>query len=90
MVQQWKYPSKHITLENRWVRISAVRPNSDLPGLYAAASLKNNQDDLFKYHVNVPAMDSLKTFEGYLSQKLSLPNEVMYGVFSKRLDRLVG
>ncbi len=90
MTQPWRPPSNDLTLENRWVKLSSVDAKQDLEELFASASVGTNGDDLFKFHVNVSPMDSLETFERYLSVKLSLPGERMYKVFSKRLGRHVG
>jgi len=90
MEQRWQSPSDRIVLENGSVRLSAVQLDGDLLPLYEAASLEGNQVDLFRYHVNVPPMTDLPTFECYMRAKLAQGSEVVYKVFSKRLGCLVG
>ncbi len=90
MDKSWKLPSDGIVLENESVSLSAVDIDRDLAPLYEAASLEGNRVDLFKYHVNVPPMTDLPTFERYLKAKLAQRSEVTYRIFSKRLGRLVG
>ena len=90
MTDQWAFPSREIVLENDKVKLTSVDILQDLDPLFDAASLQTNGEDLFRYHVNVPPMDSITTFERYLTRKASLSTEVMYKVFSKRIDSIVG
>jgi RimJ/RimL family protein N-acetyltransferase len=87
---QWAFPSTKITLENDWVKITPVNLDQDLKSLFSAVSIQTNAEDLFEYHVNIPPIDSIAVFETYLQTKLSLPTEVMYKIFSKRLKKIVG
>lgn len=89
-MDHWMFPSRDLVLENDQVRLSPVRVPDDLEALYEAASVQSNGEDLFRYHVNVPTMDSLETFRHYLTAKLALGSEVTYQVFGKRLGRAVG
>jgi RimJ/RimL family protein N-acetyltransferase len=86
----WKKPESNLVLENKFIRISSVDPDSDLEELYNAASLHNNGEDLFKFHVNVPEMKNRETFKDYLNKKNNLPTEILYKIYSKRLNRNVG
>ncbi|MBK9039189.1 MAG: GNAT family N-acetyltransferase [Bdellovibrionales bacterium] len=90
MAKLWEFPSKEVVLENEAVHITAVNMQIDLVALFWAASFENNETDQFQYHVNVPTMTELPIFEKYLSQKLKKSNEVVYKVFSKRMNCLVG
>jgi RimJ/RimL family protein N-acetyltransferase len=87
---RWAFPSTDIILENNRIKITSVNIHQDLESLFSAGSIQANAEDLFKYHVNIPPMDSIAIFEGYMQSKLSLPTEVMYKIFSKRLNKLVG
>ncbi len=85
----WPHPSPDKVLENTWVRLSRVVLPADLKPLFAAASVQENGEDLFRYHVNVPPMGEIGVFEEYLHKKAKSA-EVQYKVFSKRLGKLVG
>jgi hypothetical protein len=89
-VNRWQFPEKDITLENDKVRISGVELAKDLESLYSAASLDQNKEDLFSFHVNVPPMTKIEAFEKYLLGKMSDPSEQIYKIYSKRLNRDVG
>ena len=90
MREEWGFPSRNISLENKAVVITAADLDIDLTPLYMAASIANNDEDLFQYHVNVPPMIDEKKFEFYLMNKLKQPSEVVYKIFSKRLNEIVG
>lgn len=90
MNNRWAFPSANIILENDHIKITGVDLHQDLESLFSAASIQTNAEDLFKYHVNIPPIDSIAVFETYMQSKLSLPTEVMYKIFSKRLNKLVG
>lgn len=83
----WPYPD-HRVLENDHVQLARVT-DSDRPGLFEAARSDVN-GDLFRYHVNTPPMTDRATFDRYLDGRLSNAGEVLYRVFSKRLDKPVG
>lgn len=90
MNRHWQVPSRKLHIENEWVVLTAVDADQDIALLYDAASLDNNGVDIFRFHVNVHPMTSLAVYENYLQNKLRAPNEIMYKVFSKRLNRYVG
>jgi len=90
MNTNWQFPSKHICLENKHVRIDAVKFPDDLLPLYEAASFEANNHDLFRYHVNMPVMSEISLFEEYLQKKIASHSEVAYKIFSKRLNSIVG
>jgi RimJ/RimL family protein N-acetyltransferase len=88
--EEWGFPSREIVLENEAVVITAVDVNKDLHSLFTAASIRKNCEDLFRYHVNVSPMSDEKIFEHYLKSKLKQSSEVVYKIFSKRLNEIVG
>lgn len=86
----YEYPSKNLHLDNEWVALSPIQLDEDLHDLYHAACLETNQVDLFRYHANVPTMDSLSVFQKYIQGKLDSKTEVIHKIFSKRLNKKVG
>jgi len=88
--EKWDLPSRDISFENEAVVITVADLDKDLTSLFLAASIANNHEDLFQYHVNVSPMIDEKTFALYLTAKLKQPSEVVYKVFSKRLNKIVG
>jgi RimJ/RimL family protein N-acetyltransferase len=90
MNTQWLFPSRDILLQNQVVTITPVNFDTDMKTLYQAASYDTNQDDLFRYHVNVPIMTQEQIFSDYLYKKLQRPTEVLYKIVSNRLKSVVG
>jgi len=90
MREEWDIPSRDISLENAAVVINAVDLGEDLESLFSVASVRANREDLFRYHVNVPPMNDIETFENYLAINLKKSPEVAYKIFSKRLNKVVG
>lgn len=86
----FEYPIKNLILENQWVALSPVDLKEDLHDLYHAACIETNHADLFRYHTNVPIMNSLPIFQEYISDKVNAKSEVIYKIFSKRLKQKVG
>jgi RimJ/RimL family protein N-acetyltransferase len=84
------YPDKNLHLDNEWVVLSSIQLNNDLHDLYQAACTETNQTDLFRYHANVPIMNALPVFQEYMLNKINGSSEVIYKIFSKRLNKKVG
>lgn len=87
---QWLFPSRELHIENEAVILTPIDIKADFEQLYQAASFETNQEDLFRYHVNVPIMSSQEIFENYLYQQIQKPSQVLYKVYSKRLGSIIG
>ena len=86
----WPLPDPRRILENSAVRLVPADAAAHGAGLYKAASLETNGEDLFVYHPAAGPFGDQARFLAYLEAKLALPAELTYTVFGRRWDEIVG
>lgn len=79
-----------MTFENQFVVLRPLDIDRDIAGLFEAASLQNNGRDIFVWFINVGPIEEIGQLRAFLEEKLQNETEVVYTVYSKRLQKLVG
>jgi len=86
----WPLPDRRRVLENGKVRLVPLDVAAHGAGLYRAASLETNGEDIFLYHLGSGPFADEGQFRPYLEARAPRSGELTFTVFSKRWDQIVG
>jgi RimJ/RimL family protein N-acetyltransferase len=86
----WSAPDPSLTFEDEAVRLSPTDLARDGAGLWQAASLQSNGEDLFVYHPACGPYSSPEPFWADVAKRVTATGGLTYTVFSKRLHEVVG